>query len=139
MTRLICLAGLICAMCVATPVIGDKFSIENMCSSEHGLTAGEAKGKRLMSESISLTATADIYPDWVLLKSTPELGRGGANMVYDSARAMTVMFGGWVATGPVAETWEYHAQCNFWSQVRTTHSPLARVFSARGFYEDNGF
>jgi len=126
-TRLICLASLICAICVSTPVISEKLAIENMCSTEHTVSVKESTGKETMSENVRLTATANVYPDWELLNSTPELSRGGANMVYDSVRAMTVLFGGWVGASPVAETWEYHDKCNYWSQVTTVNSPTARV------------
>jgi len=104
--------------------------MENMCSAEHTVSVKESTGKESMSENLRPIETAGVYPDWGLLNSTPELSRGGANMVYDSARAVTVMFGGWVAS-PVAETWEYYDKCNNWSQVTTVNSPTARVWHSQ--------
>jgi len=47
-------------------------------------------------------------------------------MAFDSARNVTVLFGGW-QDGPVADTWEYNSNCNSWISIQTDHSPTPRV------------
>jgi len=106
---------------------GKNLTIKNMCSDDHAVSTQKTAKKGLKFDSVDFTMGADDYPDWKQLNSNPLLNRGGASMVYFGARESIVIFGGWV-DGPVAETWEYHEECNYWSQVKTANSPSARVW-----------
>ena len=68
-------------------------------------------------------------PDWNLVFTQPAVARSSMNMVFDSGRQVTVMFGGrnWPSNNTVlSDTYEYAPTA--WNQVPTLHSPPARFW-----------
>ncbi len=64
--------------------------------------------------------------DWVQITTTHvPAARASLAMAYDSARGVTVLFGGGIAGQAFADTWEYDGAD--WTQVTPTVSPPARA------------
>jgi hypothetical protein len=64
--------------------------------------------------------------------------RSAAAMVYDSARARVVLFGGQNSSGTLADTWEYDGSSTTWTSIATTGAPGARVYSAMVYDSTRG-
>src|SRR5438046_2115594 len=66
-----------------------------------------------------------VNANWVQVSNTGPAARGGAGMVYDSARQRSILFGGSDGSGSYfSDTWQYDG--NDWTQVSTAHAPAAR-------------
>src|SRR5262245_15222581 len=63
-------------------------------------------------------------------------GANGAALAWDSARAVTVLFGGRCARGPFADTWEHDG--SVWRQATTTHFPGPRALHAIAYDSSRG-
>ncbi|MCB9133805.1 MAG: hypothetical protein H6636_00150 [Anaerolineales bacterium] len=76
-------------------------------------------------------------PTWHLIRTDPDWDRGGMQMVYDSERKVTVMFGGRNWNHPsLAETLEYDG--NTWTMVNPTHQPPARFWHGMAYDQARG-
>ncbi len=83
----------------------------------------------------SVTALSGQPPDWNLAFSQPAVARASMNMVFDSGRQTSVMFGGRDGSfTPLADTYEYGNAG--WSRVLTPHSPAARYWAGMA-YDDH--
>src|SRR5260370_28490771 len=65
---------------------------------------------------------------WTQLQVTGPSGRYLAPMVYDSARGVSVLFGGYNFNGILSDTWEWDGST--WIHKLPPHTPPARVCTA---------
>ena len=61
--------------------------------------------------------------------------RTGPSMTYDAARSRSVLYGGWLTSGPNDETWEYAG--GTWTLIPTATSPPAGQSAAMVFNTSN--
>ncbi|MBC8422391.1 MAG: fibronectin type III domain-containing protein, partial [Chloroflexi bacterium] len=65
---------------------------------------------------------------WVQVSVGGPSARHGPAMVYDSARNVIVLFGGWAESGHLNDTWEFDGLT--WTQLSPVTSPSGRSFHA---------
>jgi hypothetical protein len=87
-------------------------------------------GPEVAFDAVSLTATADAFPDWEPMDINSAISGYSHNMVYDSVREVIVMFGGRNIV-PFDDTWEFDGTS--WSLVTTANSPPARFWHSMVF------
>ncbi len=78
--------------------------------------------------------------DWTLIPAINPPGiRYSANMVYDIARGVHVLWGGVNASNVgYDETWEYNPATQTWTQIFTAASPGSRVYAGMAYDQSRG-
>jgi hypothetical protein len=78
--------------------------------------------------------------EWIQRVSTGPSPRLGHAMAYDSARGVTVLFGGNLAPGVFrsGETWEWNGNTNSWTERHPVLSPSPRYFHAMAYDSARG-
>lgn len=75
--------------------------------------------------------------EWILRSpASPLSARFGHSMAYDTARGVTLLFGGEDALGRSNETWQWNG--NEWTPMIWIASPTARCFQAMAYDEGRG-
>ena len=71
-----------------------------------------------------------------VLASNPALARAGSSSAYDSARGVTVVFGGWNGQALLNDTWEYDG--NSWVKRSLPNSPSPRAGASMAYSPAEG-
>lgn len=89
-------------------------------------------GTTSASSAASSTFDGDTWENdgatWTQIPVSGPPARAFGQMVYDSARAVSVLFGGYSGSGVLGDTWEWDGLT--WTQRVTLHSPPARFWFA---------
>ncbi len=107
--------------------------------SERAPSSAAARGAIVLAAALALAATpVSAQLQWEerapVRQPSP---RAGHSMAYDSARGVTVLFGGMDPTGAdLAETWIYDG--TIWTQLFPATSPPARFFASMAYDEVRG-
>jgi len=96
------------------------------------INGSDIAGNKLSETAIILTVKYNVIGYWSLVSSNAGMGFHGANMVYDSNRKVTVLFGGRIPNDDqnmgLNTTWEYNGRS--WKRIATSHSPDKRYWHA---------